>query len=149
MQTHSEQKQDHGGKGLSQAGRDFFIRNLVSRGLSAFDPGGGVSIVEISAPTSARIWVKTLERIPCGVYLSGKSEWEFYGRILVVVANIDSNRKEQPDAVIYALSEHEAKALANGGNSISESNFREWIRGRDKDEWWEKLRGAIGVAVSQ
>lgn len=144
MQTCDEQKQDHGGKELSKTGRDFLIQELRIRGLSADDPGGRESIARIFAPVSARIWVKTLESFPRVVPLSYKSEWEFYGCVLVVVANIRVGEEAQPDAVIYTLCESEARELANNGTSMPEAKFREWANGQKTDEWWWKICHAIG-----
>ena len=142
-------EQDHGGKERSEAGVQFLVQNLNEMGVRArvvSGPSGGkASVVEISGPVSARVWVKALGSASGLVPLSYKQEgWTFYGDLLVIATNIRLGEKTHPDAKIYAMSESEAKALADGGSFIPKSKFREWARRRAADEWRRKLRGVVG-----
>ena len=135
------QEQDSGGKKLSKAGRDFFIQKMRARGLSALDLRRRESVVEVSG---CPIWVKTLRAASDLLWFSRDPEWSFGDRRLLIIVTGFRLEDAHPDAKIYAMSESEAKALADGGSFIPKSKFREWARGRAADEWRRKLRGVVG-----
>ena len=139
------QEQDSGGKKLSKAGRDFFRQKMRDWRLSALDLHRRESVVEVSG---CPIWVKTLRAASDLLWFSRDPEWSFGDRRLLIIVTGFRLEDAHPDAKIYAMSESEAKMLANrgSGKAIRKRDFRERIVNRHgRDEWRRKLRDIIGV----